>query len=146
MADARRDPAEHRTTRIAQTAPVGPAGARRSPSPMVNAAIGPDAEEQQGPSQPATEQPNGRTTSPSLVRASGSTSRAQSEMPHGRCALAMAAELLRYRPAPNRHNDWLQRIEELVAADGDAAALSCSFRPQPSPPKNEEQDAPIFAA
>ncbi|KAE8811867.1 hypothetical protein D1007_11285 [Hordeum vulgare] len=100
---------------------------RLLPSPMVNAATGPDAQEQQGSSKTATEQPDGRTATPSLVRASWSASRARLEIPHGRRALAMAAELLRYRPAPDRHNDWLQRIEELIAAAGDPAALSCSL-------------------
>ncbi|KAE8809721.1 hypothetical protein D1007_13610 [Hordeum vulgare] len=86
---------------------MGPAGARRSPSPMVNAATGPDAQEQQGSSQPATEQPDGRTATPSLVSAYRSASRARPEMPHVRRALAMASELLRYRPTPDHHNNWL---------------------------------------
>ncbi|KAE8766694.1 hypothetical protein D1007_62051 [Hordeum vulgare] len=94
---------------------------------MVNAATGPDAQEQQGSSQPATEPPDGRTATPSLVRASESASRPRSEMPHGWRALAMATELLRYRPAPDRHNDWLQRIEELVVAASNCVTLSCSF-------------------
>ncbi|KAE8767147.1 hypothetical protein D1007_61532 [Hordeum vulgare] len=142
MADIRGARAERRASRVAQTVPVGPAGARRSPSPMVNATTGPDAQEQQGSSQPATKKPDGRTATPSLVRASGSASRTRSEMPHGRRALAMAAELLRYRPAPDRHNDWLQHIEELVAVVGDPMTLSYSFRPQPSLANNEEKDAP----
>ncbi|KAE8818724.1 hypothetical protein D1007_03543 [Hordeum vulgare] len=83
---------------------------------MENAATGPDAQEQQGSSQPATEQADDRTATPSLVRASWSASGVRPEMPQGRRALAMATELLRYRPAPDRHNDWLKRIEELVAA------------------------------
>ncbi|KAE8813973.1 hypothetical protein D1007_08895 [Hordeum vulgare] len=107
MADARRARAERRATRVAQTEPVGPTGARRSPSPMANAATGPDVQEQQGSSQSATEQPDGRTATPSLVRDSGSASCARPEMLHGRHALAMATELLRYRPAPDRHNEWL---------------------------------------
>ncbi|KAI4992054.1 hypothetical protein ZWY2020_041917 [Hordeum vulgare] len=102
MADAHQARADCRITRFAQTALVGPAGTHRSPSPMVNAATGPDAQEQ-GSSQPATEQPDSRTTTPSLVRASGSALRARSEMPHGRRALAMASELLCYRPAPDLH-------------------------------------------
>ncbi|KAE8781474.1 hypothetical protein D1007_45255 [Hordeum vulgare] len=96
---------------------------------MVYAAMGPDSQEQQGSSQPATEQPDGRTATPSLVRASGSALRARSEMPHGRRVLAMDTELIRYRPTPDRHNRLLQRIEELVAAAGDSAAFSYSFRP-----------------
>ncbi|KAE8789736.1 hypothetical protein D1007_36041 [Hordeum vulgare] len=142
MADARRDHVERHTTPVAETLPAGPAGARRSPSPMLNAATGPDAQEQQGSSQPATKQPDGRTATPSLVRASGSTSRARPKMPHGHHALAIPAELLRYRLAPDRHNDWLQRIEELVAAAGDPVALSYSFRLQPSLANDEEQDTP----
>ncbi|KAE8799573.1 hypothetical protein D1007_24950 [Hordeum vulgare] len=106
MADARWARAE-RATRVAQTAPAGPASARWSLSPVVNAATGPDAQEQQGSSQPAIEHHDGRTTTPSLVQASGVTSHARPEMPHGWRALAMATELLRYRPAPDRHNDWL---------------------------------------
>ncbi|KAE8805606.1 hypothetical protein D1007_18273 [Hordeum vulgare] len=86
MADARRARAERRTTRVAQTVPVGPVDYRWSPSPMVNTATGPDAQEQQGSSQSATEQPNGRNATLSLVRASGSASRARPEMPHGRHA------------------------------------------------------------
>ncbi|KAE8806275.1 hypothetical protein D1007_17514 [Hordeum vulgare] len=117
---------------------MGPAGARRSPSPMANAATSPDAQEQQGSSQPAIEQADGRTVTPSLVWASGSTSCAQPEMPHGRRALAMATSVLCYRPAPNRHNDSLQHIEELVAAAGDSTTFSCSFRPQPSVANDEE--------
>ncbi|KAE8798092.1 hypothetical protein D1007_26706 [Hordeum vulgare] len=142
MADARRAHAERSTTRVTQTAPVGPASACRSPSPMENAATGPDAQEWQGSSQPATEQQDGCTATPSLVRASGSASCARLEMPCGWCTLAMATEMLRYWPAPNRHNDWLQRIEEHVAYAGDSTALSYSFRPQPSLANEEEQDAP----
>ncbi|KAE8820503.1 hypothetical protein D1007_01651 [Hordeum vulgare] len=127
MVDARRDCTEHRATRVAQTAPVGPAGACRSPSPMMNAATGPDAQEQQGSSQAATDHPDGRTTTPSLVRDSRSASHAQLDMPHSRRTLSMGTEMLRYRPSPDRHNDWLQRIEELVVAAGDSATLSCSF-------------------
>ncbi|KAE8787650.1 hypothetical protein D1007_38474 [Hordeum vulgare] len=80
MVDALRARTERRTNRVAQTALVGPAGACRSPSPMANAATGPDAQEQQGSSQPVTKQADGRTATPSLVRASGSASRARSEM------------------------------------------------------------------
>ncbi|KAE8772354.1 hypothetical protein D1007_55651 [Hordeum vulgare] len=111
MPDARRARAERRATRVAQTASVDPVDTRRSPSPMVNVATGPDAQEQQGSSQPAIEHPDGRTAIPSLVWASGFASGARPEMPHGRHALSMATELLSYRPAPDRHNDWLQRIE-----------------------------------
>ncbi|KAE8801127.1 hypothetical protein D1007_23341 [Hordeum vulgare] len=123
-------------------APAGPASARRSPLPMVNTPTAPDAQEQQGSSQPATEQADGRTATHSLVQASGLASRAQPEMPHGRRALAMATELLRYRPTLDRHNDRIQRIEELITAAGDSAAFSCSLRSQPSLASNEEQDAP----
>ncbi|KAE8772281.1 hypothetical protein D1007_55732 [Hordeum vulgare] len=98
-----------------------------SPSPVVNTATGPDAQEEQGSSQSATEQPDGRAANLSLVRAFGSASRARPEMPHGRHALAIAIKLLHYRPTPDSHNDWLQCIEELVAAAGDSAALSYSF-------------------
>ncbi|KAE8803218.1 hypothetical protein D1007_20994 [Hordeum vulgare] len=97
--------AERRTTHVAQTAPTDPADVHRSPSPMVNAATGADAKEPQGSSQPATEQTDGRTATPSLVQDSGSASRARPEMLHGRRALAMATELLPYRSAPDRHND-----------------------------------------
>ncbi|KAE8776009.1 hypothetical protein D1007_51425 [Hordeum vulgare] len=132
MDDARLASAERRATCVAQMAPAGPARVHQSPSPVVNAATGPNAQEQQRSSQPATEHPDGSTATPSLVRASGSASRAWPEMSHGQHALAMATMLLHYRPAPDRHNDWLQRIEELVAAAGDSMVLSCSFRPQPS--------------
>ncbi|KAE8805052.1 hypothetical protein D1007_18896 [Hordeum vulgare] len=142
MADARRVHPEHRATRIAQTAPVGAAGARRSPSPMVNVATIPEAQEQQGSSQPPTEHVDRRTTTLSLVRPLGSASRARREMPHGCRALAMATKLLHYRPAPDHHDDWLHHIEELIAAVGDSGVLSCSLRPQWSLTNNEEQDAP----
>ncbi|KAE8792883.1 hypothetical protein D1007_32518 [Hordeum vulgare] len=99
MGDARRARAERRTTRIAQTEPAGPAGVRRSPSPVVNAAMCPDAQEQQGSSQQATEHLDGHTVTPSLVWASGSASHTWPKMPHSRRALSMATELLRYRPA-----------------------------------------------
>ncbi|KAE8820447.1 hypothetical protein D1007_01593 [Hordeum vulgare] len=131
MADARRAHAERRATRVAQTAPVRPAGVHWSPSLMVSATTGPGAQEQQGSSYLDAEQPDGCTATPFLVQASGSSSRAQLEMPNGWRALAMAAELLSYRPASDRHNEWLQRTEELVVAVGDPAVLSCSFRPQP---------------
>ncbi|KAE8809712.1 hypothetical protein D1007_13601 [Hordeum vulgare] len=85
---------------------------------------------------------DGRTATPSLARPSGSASPARPEMPHGLRALAMATELLRYRPGPDRHNDWLHRIEELITAAGNSAALSYSLRPQPSLANNEEPDAP----
>ncbi|KAE8797064.1 hypothetical protein D1007_27850 [Hordeum vulgare] len=142
MADARRVRAKCRTTRIAQTAPVGAAGACRSLSPVVNAATGPEVQEQQGSSQPVTEQADGRTTTLSLDTPSGSVSRARPEMPHGRRMLAMTTELLRYRPALDHHDDSLQRIEELIAAVGESTALSCSLRPQPYLANDEEQDAP----
>ncbi|KAE8784150.1 hypothetical protein D1007_42322 [Hordeum vulgare] len=116
MADARRVRAERRTTCITHTTPVGAVGARRSPSPVVNAATSPEIQEQQGSSQPVTEPVDARTASPSLARPSGSASRAPPEMPHGHRALAMATKLLRYRPAPDRHDDWLHRIEELITA------------------------------
>ncbi|KAE8797594.1 hypothetical protein D1007_27249 [Hordeum vulgare] len=109
--------------------PIGAAGVRRSPSPVMNAATGPEVQEQQGSSQLVTEQANGRTATLSLARPSRSASRARPEMPHGRRALAMATELLRYRPAPDRHDEWLQRIEELIIAVGDSTALSCSLQP-----------------
>ncbi|KAE8788641.1 hypothetical protein D1007_37207 [Hordeum vulgare] len=107
MPDARRARTERRTACIAKTTPTGPAGERWSPSPVVNAAMRPDAQEQQGSSEPATEHPDGRTATPSLVRAFGSASRARPDEPHGQHALAMAAELLRYRSAPDRNDDWL---------------------------------------
>ncbi|KAE8775419.1 hypothetical protein D1007_52108 [Hordeum vulgare] len=127
MADARRARIERRATRVAQTTPTGPAGAHRSPSPVVNAAMVPDAQEQQGSSQLATEQAVSRTTTPSLVQASGSASHARPEMPHGRCAFAMATELVRYGPAPDRHNNSLQHIEKLITAADDSTAFSCSL-------------------
>ncbi|KAE8783750.1 hypothetical protein D1007_42729 [Hordeum vulgare] len=127
MADARRVHAEHRATRIAQTAPVGAAGARRLPSPIVNADTGPEAQEQQGSSEPATEQVHGRNATSSLARPLGSASCTRPEMPHSRRALAMATELLHYRPAPDRHDDWLHRIEELIAVAGDSAVLFWSL-------------------
>ncbi|KAE8784131.1 hypothetical protein D1007_42347 [Hordeum vulgare] len=105
---------------------------------MVNSATGPEVQEQQGSSQPMTEQADGRTTTPSLVQPFGSVSHARPEMPHGRRALAMATELLRYRPAPDGHDDWLQRITELTAATDDSAVLSFSRRPQPSLANDEE--------
>ncbi|KAE8774572.1 hypothetical protein D1007_53025 [Hordeum vulgare] len=142
MVEACRARTEYRATCVAQMASLGPAGACRSPSPVVNAATGPEAQEHQVSSQPATEHPDGRTSTPSLVLASGLASRTRPEMPHGRHALAMATELLRYRPAPDRHNDWLQRIEELVAAASDSLVLSYSFRHEPSQANDEEQDAP----
>ncbi|KAE8821215.1 hypothetical protein D1007_00843 [Hordeum vulgare] len=107
MADARWDRAERRATHVAQTAPMGPADARRSPSPVVNAAMGPVAQELQGSSQSVTEHPDGRTATPSLIRASGSASRIRPERPHGWRVLAIATELLHYWPTPDRHNDWL---------------------------------------
>ncbi|KAE8782231.1 hypothetical protein D1007_44407 [Hordeum vulgare] len=132
MADARRVRAECRATRIAHTPPVGAAGARRSPSPVVNAAIGPEAQEQQDSSRPPTEQVDAHTATQSLITPSGSASRARPEKPHGRRTLAMATELLRYRPAPDRHDDWLHRIEELITTASDSAVLSFSLRPKPS--------------
>ncbi|KAE8803025.1 hypothetical protein D1007_21230 [Hordeum vulgare] len=109
---------------------------------MVNIATIPEAQEQKGSSQPPTEHVDGRAATPSLVRPSGSASRARSEMPHGCRALAMDSELLRNRPAPDRHEQWLHRIEELITGAGDSVALSCSLQPQPSLTNNEEQDAP----
>ncbi|KAE8811117.1 hypothetical protein D1007_12112 [Hordeum vulgare] len=142
MVEARWARTERSATRVAQMATVGAAGARRSPSLMVNAATGLEAQEQQGSSQPATEQPDGRTATPSLVPTFGSASCARPEMPHGWGALAMVVELLRYRPAPDRHNDWLQRIVQFGAVVGDPLALSCPFRPTLSLANDVEQDAP----
>ncbi|KAE8777805.1 hypothetical protein D1007_49391 [Hordeum vulgare] len=109
---------------------------------MVNAATGPEVLEQQGSSHLVTEPVDDRTATPSLTRPSESASCALPEVPHGRGALVMATQLLRYRPAPDRHDEWLQRIEELIAAAGDLAALSCSLQPKPSLANNEEKDAP----
>ncbi|KAE8809427.1 hypothetical protein D1007_13944 [Hordeum vulgare] len=142
MPDAHRARAECRSARIAQTASTGLAGARRSPSHVMNASMVPDAQEQQGSSQPVTEHRDGLTATRSLVQGSGATSHAWSEMPHGRCALAMATKLLRYRPGPDRYHDWLQCIEALVPATGDSAALSYLLRPQLSQANDKEQDAP----
>ncbi|KAE8787888.1 hypothetical protein D1007_38104 [Hordeum vulgare] len=142
MVEARQVHVEHRATRITQTAPVGAAGSRRSPSPVVKAATGTKVQEQQGSSHPVIEQADVRIATPSLTRPSGSASRAWTEMPHDRHALAMATELLRYRPAPDCHDDWLQLIEALIATAGDSTVLSCSPRPRPSLATNEEQDAP----
>ncbi|KAE8797481.1 hypothetical protein D1007_27338 [Hordeum vulgare] len=107
MADARRAHAKRHAARVAQTAPAGSTGAHRSPSSVMNAATGADAQGQQGSSQPVTEHLDGRTTTRSLVRGSGGTSHARPEMPHSRCVLAMATELLCYWPAPDRHHNWL---------------------------------------
>ncbi|KAE8800325.1 hypothetical protein D1007_24177 [Hordeum vulgare] len=142
MAAARWARVERHTTRVAQAAPVSAAGARRLPSPLVNAATSPKVQEQQGSSQPATEQAGGRTATLSLVRPSGSVSRTRPQMPHGRHTLTMAVEVFRYRPAPDHHDEWLQRIKELVTATGDSATLSCWLRPQPFLANDEEQDAP----
>ncbi|KAE8806756.1 hypothetical protein D1007_17116 [Hordeum vulgare] len=106
MADARCVCTERRATRIAQTTPVGAASPHRSPSPVVNDATGPEAHEQHGSAQPATEPINGRTATPSLARPFGSGSHARLEMPYGHRALAIATDLLRYRPGPDRHDDW----------------------------------------
>ncbi|KAE8782089.1 hypothetical protein D1007_44608 [Hordeum vulgare] len=142
MADARWVRAERRATRIAQTAPVSAAGVRRSSSPVVNAGTGLEVQEKHGSSQPATEPVYGRTATLSLARPSRSASRARPKMPHDRCTLAMATELLHYRPARDRHDDWLHRIEELITVVGYSSALSCSLRPQPSLANNDEEDAP----
>ncbi|KAE8803448.1 hypothetical protein D1007_20676 [Hordeum vulgare] len=142
MADARRVRAECRATSIAQTTPVGATGMHRSSSPMMNVATGPEVQEQQGSSQTVTESVDGRTAMSSLARPSASALRARTEMRHRRRALDMATELLRYRHAPDHHEDWLHRIEELIAAAGNSAVLSWSLRPQPSLANNEEQDAP----
>ncbi|KAE8780203.1 hypothetical protein D1007_46693 [Hordeum vulgare] len=138
MANARRVRAERRVTSIAHTAPIGAVGARRSPSPVGNASTSPEVQEEQGSSEPVDDQ----TATPSLARPSGSASHAGKEMPHGRRALSMATELLRYWLALDRHEDWLHRIEELIAAAGDSAALSCSLRPQSYLANKEEQDVP----
>ncbi|KAE8777207.1 hypothetical protein D1007_50064 [Hordeum vulgare] len=108
MADARRGRAERSATHVAQTEHAVPVGARRPPSPVVKAATGPDAHEQQGSSQPATEQADDRIATPSIVWTSGSASRARPEMSHGRRALSMVIELLRYWPTPDCHHNWLQ--------------------------------------
>ncbi|KAE8787575.1 hypothetical protein D1007_38393 [Hordeum vulgare] len=115
---------------------------RRLPSTVVNVATDPEVQEQQGSSQPVTEQADGRTATPLLARPSGSVPRARPEMPHGRRALAMATELLHYRPTRDRHFDWLQCMKELITAAGDSAALSCSLQPQPSLANDKEQDVP----
>ncbi|KAE8775475.1 hypothetical protein D1007_52032 [Hordeum vulgare] len=136
MADAHRARAKRRATRVAQTVPISAAGACRSPSLVMNAATGPEVQEQQGSSQPVAARPLRHSS------ALQGRHRTLDRRLHGRRALAMATELLRYSPACDCHNDWLQRIEELVAAVGDSAALSCSLRPQPSLPNDEEQDTP----
>ncbi|KAE8806749.1 hypothetical protein D1007_17109 [Hordeum vulgare] len=96
MADTHRARAERRATRVAHMALTSPVGAHQSPSLVVNAATGTDTQYQEGSSKPTTEQADARSATPSLVRASTSTSRAGPEMPYGRRTLAMAIELLRY--------------------------------------------------
>ncbi|KAE8782373.1 hypothetical protein D1007_44266 [Hordeum vulgare] len=105
MPDTRRARAKCRATRVAQTAPVGAASLHRSPSPVVNTATDPEVQEQHGSSQPVMEKADGHTATPSLVRTSGSSPRARPEASHGLHLLAIATELLRFRPAPDRHND-----------------------------------------
>ncbi|KAE8809742.1 hypothetical protein D1007_13634 [Hordeum vulgare] len=144
MADARQAHAKRRATRFVQTTPASPTGVHRSPSPVENTATCPDAQEHQGFSQPATEHPDGRTATPSLVRASGSASRARPEMSHGSRALAMATKLLRYQPIPDRHNDWLERIEELVAVVSDSVVLS--YPTVPGKRQGTGRTAPTSAA
>ncbi|KAE8778181.1 hypothetical protein D1007_48949 [Hordeum vulgare] len=134
MPTSRQSRVERRIARVAQTVPMGHAGARWSPSPVVNAATGPGVQEQQGSSHPITEHPDGRTATPSLVQPSGSSSRARPREVCGQRALAMANELLPYRPVA----DWLQRIEEVIATAGEATVRSGSLRPQPSHANNEE--------
>ncbi|KAE8775610.1 hypothetical protein D1007_51875 [Hordeum vulgare] len=105
MGDGRPARAERRATRIAKTAHVGAFGTRHSPSPVVNAATGPEVQEQQCSSHPATGKDDGCTATLSLVRPSGSVSRARAKMPHSLRAVSMATELLRYGPARDRHDD-----------------------------------------
>ncbi|KAE8812640.1 hypothetical protein D1007_10341 [Hordeum vulgare] len=129
MANARRVHVECRATRIAHTVPVGAVGVRCSPSPVVNAATGPEVQEKYGSSQPVTEPVDDRTATPSLTRPLGSAWCARPEMPHGRRALPMDTDLLRYRPVADCHDDSLHCIEELIAAASDSMVLSCLLRP-----------------
>src|SRR4051812_19130682 len=119
MSDARRARAERRAalaSRVAQTAPVG-GRPRRSPSPAVNAAIGPAGNEQQASSQHPSVWQDGRTTTPSLTPA-GSSSRALRAPMEARAALITANELLCYCPVDDVYEEWLDRVAELVRAVG----------------------------
>src|SRR3954465_11939433 len=115
MSDTRRARAERRASlasRVAQTAPVG-GRPRRSPSPAINAATGPAANEQQASSQHPSVRQDGCTATPLLTPA-GSSSRALRAPLEARAALIAANELLRYHPVDDVYEEWLDRVTELV--------------------------------
>src|SRR3954464_2543723 len=114
MSDARRARAERRAAiafRVAQTAPVG-GRPRRSPSPAVNAAIGPAGNEQQASSQHPSVRRDGCTATPSLTPA-GSSSHARRAPMDAHASLLLARELLHYHPVDDLYKDWLAHITEL---------------------------------
>src|SRR4051812_1161123 len=132
MFDARRARAERRAaiaSRVAQTAPVGGRPCR-SPSPAINAATGPVGNEQKASSQHLSVRQDGRTATPSLTPAS-SSSRALRAPLEARDALIAANELLRYRPIDDVYEEWLDRVAELVHAEGGSPASSAPLRRTP---------------
>ena len=134
MADARRVRAERRAAhaaRVAQTAPPGDGNPRRSPSPAADAATGPVIHEQQDSSLPLPSRRDGHTATPSPIPAAASSSHARRGPANSQAALLMARELLRYRPADDLYEEWLDRIAELVSAAGEAPASSRSLPPPP---------------
>src|SRR3954467_1905145 len=142
MSDARRARAERRAaiaSRAVQTAPVGGCP-RRSPSPAVNAAIGPAGNEQQASSQHPFVRQDGRTATPSLTPA-GSSSRALRAPLEARTALIAANELLRYRPVDDVYEEWLDHVAELVRAAGGSPAPSVPLRHTPPRAGNEAPGA-----
>src|SRR4051812_49766750 len=138
MSDARRAHAERRAaiaSRVVQTAPVG-GRPRRSPSPAVNAATGPGGNEQQASSQHPSVRRDGRTATPSLTPA-GSSSHALRAPLEARAALIVANELLRYRPVDDVHEEWLDRVAEVVPAAGGSPPPAAPL-PRPPPPLGNE--------
>ena len=117
MADARRARIEHRAAvaaRVAQTAPAGEGCARRAPSPVANAAIGPAGHEQQASSLHPSVHHDGCTTTPSLTPAASSF-HMRHRQADAQAALLMAWELLRCCPVGDLYEEWLERIAELIS-------------------------------
>lgn len=142
MVDARHVRAERRASGVAQTTPVGNNAPRRSASLVAIATTDPTAHEQHDSSLPPSMRRDGRNATPSPTPATVSFSHDRRGPANAQAVLLMARELLRYRPANDLYDVWLDRIAQLVNAVGDAPVLSRSPHPLPSQAGNVAHGAP----
>ena len=140
-----RDRAERRATVtacVAQTAPVGHACARRAPSPVANATMGPAGHEQQASSLHPSVRLDEHTANPSLTPAA-SSSHARRGQADAHATLLMKRDLLHYHLVGDLYEEWLERIAELISiAHGGSVEPGRSLPQQPPAVGDVAHEAP----